>query len=426
MSLIGYINISLEIFGSLISLIIIMCLLFYENRHIKMNRLFIWLLFCNILVLLSDAMAWILKGHDTLFAFYGVRIANACVYTFGYLLLWIFTQYLLVFLTAKTTVSKAIRKIADFMCVAAVILVGVSQFNQMFYYFDTNNIYHRGEWFWLSQVWGICGMLLNGVIIIIYRRHLSRREMISFLLYEILPIIAMVLQISIYGLALLYITTTLGVLIIYISIQAEQAKQMKEKDLELSEYRVSIMLSQIQPHFLYNSLVVIKQLCDIDPNMAQEAIVEFSAYLRGNMDSLTIKKPIPFQQEMEHVKNYLSLEKKRFEDRVNVIYDIQETDFRIPSLTLQPIVENAVRHGITKNEAGGTITISTRLQEGCYIIGIIDNGVGFDPDEKIADGGTHVGIENVRNRLAGMCNGRLEIKSTPGAGTEVMIYIPGN
>ncbi len=424
MSLIGYINIALEIFGSLISIIMAMSLFIYSNRHEKLNAIFICLFATNTLVLLSDAVAWGVKGHTALWSFYGVRIANFCVYMFGYLILWIFTEYLITFLSMKTKIPAGTRRISGGICIVAVILIIVSQFNHMFYYFDENNFYHRGDLFWLSQIWGLLVMFINTGVIIRYRKYLQRREFFSFLFYLVLPILAMVIQMKVYGLALLYIASTLSILVIYSGIQTEQVRRLQEKELELTENRIAIMLSQIQPHFLYNSLVVIQQLCDLDPAMAKEAATEFACYLRSNMDSLTIKKPIAFQQEIEHVENYLSLEKKRFGNRVNVVYDIQETDFMLPPLTLQPIVENAVRHGITKKEAGGTVTISTKLQNEEYVIIVADDGAGFCTDKKLDDGRAHVGIENVSNRVARMCNGRLNIASTPGEGTEVTIFIP--
>ena len=210
-------------------------------------------------------------------------------------------------------------------------------------------------------------------------------------------------------------------------INDKKFKQEKINELEneLLQNQISIMLSQIRPHFLYNALVAIQELCHIDPETASEAVGEFSNYLRGNLDSLSIKKTIPFERELRHVENYLSLEKKRFGDKLNVVYDIGARDFQIPALTLQPIVENAVRHGVTKREEGGSVTISTRETKAEDIITVTDDGVGFDSscapkyDERV-----HVGIENVRSRLLSMCGGSLSVQSKPGAGAVAVITIP--
>lgn len=210
---------------------------------------------------------------------------------------------------------------------------------------------------------------------------------------------------------------------IMLSIKRKE-KLQKKLENELMENRISIMLSQIQPHFLYNALNTIQYLCKHDSNMACEAVEKFSSYLRGNMDSLTQKKLIPFNKELSHLKNYLCIELLRFGERVKIKYELLTTDFYIPVLTIQPIVENAIRHGITKKKEGGTIVISTsRDKENIYIV-IKDDGVGFKELEKMNDGKNHVGIKNVKRRLKTQCKGSLTIESFIGKGTIVTIIIP--
>ena len=207
-------------------------------------------------------------------------------------------------------------------------------------------------------------------------------------------------------------------------IQASRADKIER---ELLQSKVSIMLSQIQPHFLYNTLVVIRQLCDIDPKTAKEAITEFAGYLRGNLDSLTLNTTISFEKEMEHVENYISLEKKRFGDKIDIDYDIEAFDFNVPSLTIQTIVENAVRHGITKRKEGGTVKITTRENAYNYTVEIMDNGIGTELSKQsrtTEKDRSHVGIDNARKRIEIMCDGTLEISSTPNVGTTVLITIP--
>ena len=201
-------------------------------------------------------------------------------------------------------------------------------------------------------------------------------------------------------------------------------EQIAELENELLQSQISIMLSQIQPHFIYNSLNAIKGLCHVDPEMASETIEEFSSYLRGNLESLIINKPIAFDRELRHVKLYLSLEKKRFTDKLNVIYEIETDNFLIPALALQPIVENAVRHGVTKREEGGTVTIKTEESDAEMVITVLDDGIGFDSNGSKKDDRIHVGIANVKKRLSAMCSGTLVIKSNPGIGTTVVIKIP--
>lgn len=207
---------------------------------------------------------------------------------------------------------------------------------------------------------------------------------------------------------------------VYISQQVNE-----EKEIKLREQRVSLMLSQIQPHFLYNTLNTITALCRANPKLAEETTIKFSGYLRENMYSMGENDTNPFSQELAHTNIYLDIEKLRFGDRVKVEYDIKSDDFNMPTLTLQPIVENAVKHGICNKLEGGTIKISTEKKGKDYIITIEDNGIGFEIDKALNDGRPHVGIHNVKERLKIMVRAEMEIISFIGLGTTVRIIIPG-
>lgn len=209
-----------------------------------------------------------------------------------------------------------------------------------------------------------------------------------------------------------------------ISKGLEGEKRALELESELSQSRISMMLSQIQPHFLYNSLVGIKQLCEENPQKVPDALDHFSYYLRGNLDALSNTELILFTEELEHVRDYLYLEKMRFEERLQIQWKLEYEDFMLPPLTLQFVVENAIRHGIMKREEGGTLTIQSAQEEKDIIIIVTDDGIGFSEAETGEAGRTHVGIQNVRNRLEALCGGSLQIRSERNTGTEVTIKIP--
>ncbi len=206
--------------------------------------------------------------------------------------------------------------------------------------------------------------------------------------------------------------------------QRRVASRAKELEQELIQSQIDIMRSQIQPHFLFNALGTIRALCVKEPKEARNALDFFAKYLRANMESLDQKECIPFLKEMEHVKSYLYIEKLRFGDLLNIEYDLEATDFSIPCMTVQTLCENAVKHGLLSKENGGTLTIRSRESISCYEVQIIDDGVGFDATKKFDDSRTHVGVENSRKRLAGMCNGTLSIGSILGKGTTITITIP--
>ena len=190
----------------------------------------------------------------------------------------------------------------------------------------------------------------------------------------------------------------------------------------LAEGRFNTMISQMQPHFIYNSLSAIAEM-DGMPENAQKAILDFSKYLRENLDAITAPELVPFERELGHIKKYIDLEKLRFGEKVKVVYDITCTDFLLPALTVQMLVENAVKHGITKKYEGGTIIISTQKQGENYQVIVADDGVGFDTTVKME--GNHIGINNIRKRLEYSAGGKLEIVSKPGQGTTATITISG-
>ena len=171
-------------------------------------------------------------------------------------------------------------------------------------------------------------------------------------------------------------------------------------------------------------LTGIRKLCETEPKQAVESINTFSKFLRTNMESLTDKHPISFEKELSHTQAYLRLEQQRFGDKLKVIYEIEAVDFSIPTLTLQPIAENAVRHGLMKKENGGTLTIASGEKDGAFFITVTDDGVGFSQKQLQAENGTHIGIANVQSRLQTLCGGTVEIQSESGKGTTVTIYIP--
>ncbi len=193
---------------------------------------------------------------------------------------------------------------------------------------------------------------------------------------------------------------------------------------DIDEINIALPLSQIGPHFIFNSLNTIYYLCEKNTEAAQAAINEFSIYLRGNIDSFGKKEPIMFSEEMEHVKHYLSLEKLRYEEELNIYYEIHTRDFKIPALSVQALCENAVRHGVSKKPGGGTVGIHAWEGKDTFSVEVRDDGVGFDVFTYNNDGKNHTGIKNVGRLVEVMCGGNLNVMSEKGVGTSALIRIP--
>ncbi len=195
--------------------------------------------------------------------------------------------------------------------------------------------------------------------------------------------------------------------------------EVTKKELELSRTKIRLMQDQISPHFIFNALGIIKSLIWEDPRRAADSVNDFSVYLRRNIEALKSGDMILFHKELEHIEAFLAIEKADETVDLTVEYDIREADFPIPPLTVEPLVENAVIHGVSGYEHGARLSVSSRREDDCYIIEVRDNGRGFDA-VKVTKG---VGIDNVRTRLEVQCGGRLEIESS-ARGTTAVIYIP--
>jgi hypothetical protein len=200
----------------------------------------------------------------------------------------------------------------------------------------------------------------------------------------------------------------------------EAEKNMIEA--ELKESRISIMLSQIQPHFIYNTLGTIERMCLKDPEKAFHLVRNFSLYLRGNFSELDSVAPIRFAEELKHVEYYVNIEKVRYPD-ITIEYDVQVTDFVLPALSVQPLVENAIKHGLMRLETGGTVVIRSYETVTHFCVEVKDDGVGFDTTLPVEEK-KHVGIRNIRGRLKAMVNGELILESKSGDGTRAVIMIP--
>ncbi len=209
-------------------------------------------------------------------------------------------------------------------------------------------------------------------------------------------------------------------------INRQEIQHLKET---LETLQIKMSASQMQPHFLYNSLTSIREIVLSDPTYAADLIYDFTIYLRACLRAMSSSDLISVQQEINNVRAYVNIEKMRMGDRLTVEFDLTSKDFEVPPFTIQPLVENAIRHGIyQQGELGGVVKISTKAYESCNVIIIKDNGVGFDYEklrEEVARGNRDsIGLDNVYTRLTKQLQAQMIVKSYIGKGTEIVIKIP--
>ena len=308
------------------------------------------------------------------------------------------------------------------------------------------NLFFYDTWFYWAVVQAIVNLIL---LICLVKEYFCKNGKSNWLyIGAILPIIAFGVDMAMIGLGIwkdgvisecVFIVLFAVAMVVVLRIiprginAAEKAKELElqrsrleaEKNIveaELKESRVSIMLSQIQPHFIYNTLGTIERMCLKEPQKANELVRNFSMYLRGNFSELDSVAPIRFAEELKHVEYYVNIEKVRFPD-MNIEYDVEATEFVLPALSVQPLVENAIKHGLMRLETGGTVVIHSYETPTHFCVAVKDNGVGFDTTLPI-DEKKHVGLPNIRGRLKAMVDGDLLLESEPGVGTKAVIMIP--
>ena len=306
-----------------------------------------------------------------------------------------------------------------------VLLLIINQFTGIIYQVDENSIYHRNQdFFWLPVLVVLLSIAVIMAFVITERKHLGRSTFMLMICVLMVPAVGAVILSLFLNIGTMPFCEAIMLALILVYEVSEQKNDLTAREKENAEMRVALMVSQIGPHFIFNSLSSIKNICEKNSEDAVEAIEEFSHYLRMNLDSINVRECVSFSREAEHTKSYLSIENRRFRNRLKVVWDLETEDFNIPPLTLQPLVENAVKHGISGSPEGGTIWISTRELEDGYEVTVEDDGEGFEPAQPTKDGRIHVGVENVRSRLKDMCGGKLEIIGAPGVGAISRVFIP--
>lgn len=298
-------------------------------------------------------------------------------------------------------------------------------FSRLVFYYDDNLRWHRGPLGYVPFVVSLIMVIWIVIGALMKYRGLRRREAIVPIIISVMVIIAVLMDMeSSFSARVTYLTVAMTESTVFFYIWLHLQFVREHENALKAEQRIKIMMSQIQPHFLFNTLSTIQALTEIDPERASRVIEEFALYLRQNINSLNQEDLIPVTKELEHTRIYSDIEQVRFPS-IKIDYEIEDEDFRIPPLTIQPMVENAIRHGV-RGKKHGWVSVSTWREEDAHVISIRDNGKGFDVDKMIEDTlkGDHIGLKNVRDRIQDMAGGTFTIESVEGEGTNVTIRIP--
>jgi sensor histidine kinase YesM len=427
MTVVQYIHFAAELWGALFSLLaavsVFITRYFDKKGGVKLCRLML----CAALLMISDALAWLFRGNPDPACFYVVRAANFCAFLFGFLMIPLSAEFISHTISKRSGIYGLYWTNIEWVVftVAAVCLT-INLFFPFMYDFDERNTYFRLFFGWLPGVFTIFGLIVSVGVVVKYIKYLNTFEKFSLLSYLSLPIICTVLQIIFYGISFVYLAVVVSSFIMFMSYEYNYMHYNIEREKHIADERIRLINHQIRPHFIFNTLSVIRFLCQKDPDEAARTINEFSGYLRGSVDFLNETDCIPFEKEIELVKHYVYIEQKRFGKSVSVEYDITDSGFMIPPFSVQTSVENAIKHGLLENGVpDGKVTIKSYIQNNDHVIEITDNGTGFDTEALTdEDSHKHVGIKSAIDRIRLMCKGEMQIQSESGRGTKVIITIP--
>lgn len=400
---------------------LIIMMLAYRDVKLPASRTFVMI----AVVLFAMCAAHSLESWATLSADrVGVRMFASTIHY----LLQPFIIYLELVVLLPDNMSKLQRLLFSLPVIVNTVVYLAAPFTgTMVFWYNENSYFSRGP---LGFTIYIVTLFYLAMLIYWCARHFhTTNKRMSIVLLFVAGIAILTALMEGFNIAAGHIDETFvfGVFLFYMYLVTVHERELEEnlyrRELEFSKNELSLLKQQIRPHFIFNSLHIIKSLIRSNPDKAAECLEDFSDYLRANLDVLKSSELVSFDSELDNIEAYVSLALADESKDVNVVYDIQERYFRLPPLSVEPLVENAIIHGIA---GGGTVTLSTMSDEESYIVEVKDDGVGFDTggtkQEKKRRG---IGVENVRARIEKQCNGTVDIESGEG-GTVVTIRIPKN
>ena len=351
------------------------------------------------------------------------QLSKAAVFfesLFSSILLPMLTLYILHCAGENYKLSPPFYIACSLWAVYAALLI-ITQFTDEIYYITPGNDYYRGILYPILLIPPALLILINLLLLFSKRNKISRDLQIPIAIYLVVPLICTIIQMLSYGLLVIVLGTSVSALIMLIFIFTDQIYMYIQQREQIAAQKANIAVLQMRPHFIYNTLTSIYFLCKKDPEKAQQVTLDFTTYLRNNLSAIAKEGDIPFKDELEHAKAYLAVEMVRFEDHLYVEFDTPHINFRVPPLTLQPLVENAVKHGLSMELEPLYISVYTRKTEKGSELRVEDTGIGFTAIDKTTP---HIALENIRERIEMYSRGTLTIEPRKQGGTVVTIFIP--
>ena len=421
-----FILISVDLWGAFFCLIAVFSILIGKTADKKSSRWLIALIVCLMLLLISDVITRLNAETVTVRNAAVIRAAVYFTYFFGFLEMPLAAEYLTCLIENRSGIEGILWKYIEWVFFGVGVgVITVNLFNGFMYSFDNEGVYRPQPLSILPGVIIMIGVIISVGVVMRFIKYLVKFEKAAFVAFLLLPFAAIGFNLFRSDISLVMPAFTVSVLMLYFSYEFSSREYRIELERDLADRQITMFCRQIQPHFIFNSLALIKYQCRTAPETAIDTIDEFSDYLRDSTDLMNSTECVSAERELDLVRHYISLQKLRFED-VDYRVQIDDTDFMIPPFAIQTLVENSITHGL-RGQTGPNpyIIVKTYKNRAQHMIEIEDNGAGFDAKEleNKTDAG-HVGLLNTEERIRLMCGGSMKIESEIGKGTKVTVTIP--
>ena len=415
----GTVNSVLNLFCAAVMLLLWYSLLHQEpHKPPKDVRFFRYMLLTAFAIMLVEGLTWALLLPYAGWFRFGSTLSAVAFFVF----LALFTRYVYALLRLRTALLYRFVQASDILCAGAAVLLIANWIHPFIYDFATLQFLHPAGAAAIILLGGAV-LLINCVWLLMYHEKLGWQQVAQLISMSVFPLLSFLLQIWVKGLQLFYVMIAFVLIANFVRLNARLFSDYKQQQEKLRSMQIRSTTERMKPHYIYNVLTSIYYLCDTDPALAQQAVGTFSDYLRSVLNNLDTGELIEFREELQTIKSYLQLEQMRFGDRFRVHYDIQTDNFLLPPFTVQPLVENAIKHGVETSEQIGEIWIESYERPEYYVVVVRDNGRGFDV-EHFQQTKSNFGLRYIQKLLDITLGGKLSLESEIGVGTTVSLRIP--
>lgn len=422
-----YVYCAVELWGSFFCLVAAFAV--FLTRHGvkgKASRLIALMLCCSA-QLCADAFTWFYRADPS---FFGLGMGQATfflTYFFAYGTFALAVRYVAYLIGQRCDSDLLVWAYVEYGIAAIGVVCLVANVQRPFLYvFDVLGEFVRLEYYWMLGILGMLGLALALGAVISFFDDFEPFERVAMVCFLLLPFVAVAAQIYIAEPSFMSLSITISTLVLFFAYEFSSARRSVEIERRLNSYRVKLLTRQIKPHFIFNCLSLIRYMSRRQPDEVSHAVDEFASFLRACTDMIDNDTCVPASKEFELVRHYVYLQERRFEGEFCVEYDLRDTDFELPALSVQTSVENAITHGLRGPSPvrNGRVVVRSYVDGRDHVVRVEDNGSGFDTSSLVANKDGHKGIAATRDRVEIMCGGTYSITSEQNKGTVATIRVP--